>query len=72
MRDVKLQNMAEQHQVEVAILQAKIPANLPNLGVINNESQSNLGNYNQSNQDQDPANKPVITTNQNHSGVYSC
>lgn len=68
MRDVKLQNMIEQHQVEVAILEAKIPPNLPNLGLIKNENQSNLGNYNQSSQDQDPANIPVIPTNQNHSG----
>ena len=68
-RDVKLQHMAEQHQVEVAILEAKIPPNLPILGVIKNESQSNLGNYNQSSQDQDPANKPVIPTNQNQSGL---
>ena len=30
MRDVRLKNMAEQHQVEVAILKAKIPSNLDN------------------------------------------
>ena len=53
-RDVRIKNMAEQHQVEVAILKAKI--------------QSNVGNYNQSSQDQDPTNKPVIPTNQNESG----
>ena len=53
-RDVKLQNMIEQHQVEVAILKAKI---LPN-----------VGNYNQLNQYQDQANNPVIPTNQNQCG----
>ena len=68
MRDVKLQHIAEQHQIEVAILKAKIPPNLPNLGVIKNESQSNLGNYNQPSQDQDLANKPVIPTNLNQVG----
>ena len=30
MRDVRLKNMAEQHQGEVAILKAKIPSNLDN------------------------------------------
>ena len=52
MRDVRLKNMVEQHQGEVAILKAKIS--------------SNAGNYNQSNQDQ--ANNPVIPTNQNQCG----
>ena len=52
MRDVRLKNMAEQHQGEVAILKAKIS--------------SNAGNYNQSNQYQ--ANNPVIPTNQNQCG----
>ena len=52
MRDVRLKNMVEQHQGEVAILKAKIS--------------SNAGNYNQSNQYQ--ANNPVIPTNQNQCG----
>ena len=53
-RDVRLQHMAEQHQGEVAILEAKIPPN--------------VGNYNQSSQYPDQANKPVIPTNLNQVG----
>ena len=55
MRDVRLKNMAEQHQGEVAILKAKIS--------------SNPDNYNPQTQTQDHANKPVIPMNQNQSGI---
>ena len=50
MRDVRLKNMAEQHQVEVAILKAKI--------------QSNVGNYNQPSQDQNQSGSNQSGSNQ--------